>query len=132
MSPDTAASSSVRGREVFELHCAPCHGPSGKGQYVGEGHRSPEIAGRPLSVITKQVRTGRGQMPTFGEAVISDADLADLAQFVHGTLASPPPRPNVPPLGLSEASPFLVGLIAWGALGALSIVIAALFGPGKN
>lgn len=71
-------------------------------------------------------------MPTFGEAVISDADLADLAQFVHGTLASPPPRPNVPPLGLSEASPFLVGLIAWGALGALSIVIAALFGPGKN
>lgn len=127
-----AGSSSVRGRELFELHCAPCHGPSGKGQYIGEGLTSPAIAGRSLSVITEQVRTGRGQMPTFGQAVISDSQLADLAGFVHGTLERPPPRPNVPPIGLSEASPFLVGLIAWGALGALCIVLAAFFGPEKN
>lgn len=110
----------------------PCHGPTGEGQYVGEGVRSPSIAGRPLTVIEEQVRTGRGQMPTFGAAVIPDSELADLAAYVHGTLASPPPRPNVPRMGLDEASPFLVGLIAWGALVGLCMVLAALFGPEKN
>lgn len=122
----------VRGRELFELHCAPCHGPAGRGQYIGETIKSPHIAGRSLSTITKQVRTGHGQMPTFGEAVISNEELGDLAAFVNGTLASPPPRPNLPPLGPSEVSPFVLGLIAWGALGAFCIVLATLFGPGRN
>lgn len=125
-------SPSVRGRELFELHCAPCHGPSGKGQYIGARVISPDIVGRSISAITEQVRTGRGQMPTFGDAVISDADLADIAHFVHVDLALPPPRPNVPPMGLSEASPFLIGLIAWGALAGFCAVLATLFGPEKN
>lgn len=71
-------------------------------------------------------------MPSFGEAVISDSELTDLADFVHATLAQPPPRPNVPPMGLKEASPFLIGLIAWGALFGLCVFVALLFGPGKN
>lgn len=132
MSPDAADSALVRGRETFELHCTPCHGPTGQGQYVGQGKSSPRIAGRPVPVIERQVRTGHGEMPTFGPAVIPDDRLADLTAYVHGALAHPPPRPNVPPLGLDEASPFLVGLIAWGALAGLCIVLAALFGPEKN
>lgn len=132
MSPDAEPSSSVRGRETFELYCAPCHGSRGEGQYIGEGFTSPKIAGVSMADIEAQVRTGRGQMPTFGQAVITDAELTDLAAYVHGALANPPPRPNLPPMGLSEASPFLVGLVAWGALAALCVVLANLFGPEKN
>lgn len=132
MPPEPSSPSVVRGRELFELHCTPCHGPTGEGRYVGPHAKSADLRGAKVDVVIDHVRHGHKQMPAFGPAAISDADLGSLVIYVHDTLAHPPAQPNVPPMSLREASPFLVGLVAWGALVALAATLAALFGPGRN
>jgi mono/diheme cytochrome c family protein len=126
----TDVSPAVRGREIFEVHCAPCHGPSGDGGYLGRSLRAPPIAGAKLADVVQQVRQGPGGTPVFSAAVISDAALPDLALHVHETLSRPPDTPAT--LGPRALDPFLVGIIAWFALAVLVAGLAALFAEART
>ncbi len=93
----------AHGRQVFERHCAPCHG-RGPGD-----DRSPMLSGtaalaekydgaRPAAledrsdlsapVITLFVRRGSGAMPFFRASELSDADIAAIAAYLAESSAS--------------------------------------------
>lgn len=67
----------ARGQRVFMLQCNQCH-PE------GEGGLGPALNNKPLPgpAIRLQVRQGIGEMPAFGEDVISDADLDALSAYL--------------------------------------------------
>ncbi len=62
---------------VFAAFCASCHGPAGAGTPLG-----PDVRGEEIREIFSVVRTGDDSMPPFGPAVISDADLDELAAWI--------------------------------------------------
>ena len=72
---------STDGATLFASNCASCHGASG----AGDGTR-PDIRCSVPSRITNAVRKGRGVdfpvMPSFGTAVLTDAELASVMAFV--------------------------------------------------
>jgi mono/diheme cytochrome c family protein len=122
----------VRGRALFDLHCATCHGPSGEGSYLSPAVRPPAIAGKSPLVVKVQVRRGLGEMPAFSAAVLPDPDLADLAGYVSYTLVEPAVLPEMPRGGRSVPSPVALGFLAWGSLLVFCAGVAFLFGPGRN
>lgn len=129
-SRDIGGSPSVQGRAVFEIHCAPCHGPSGAGGYFGPHIRPPRISGVELAKIAQQVRQGGKEMPAFSAEVLPDASLHDLEVYIHETLARP--SDDHGRLGPRDLDPFSVGLIAWVALVCLASVLAVLFAEGRH
>jgi ubiquinol-cytochrome c reductase cytochrome c subunit len=82
----------AEGRIAFEVHCAPCHGPSGAGVYLGRTVRPPSIAGADVAEIVQRVRNGKNEMPAFSLAVLPDASLHALALYVHEMPATPRER----------------------------------------
>jgi ubiquinol-cytochrome c reductase cytochrome c subunit len=114
---------SVAGRAAFELHCAPCHGPSGEGGYLGPKARPPRIAGADPGKLARQVRRGGDTMPAFSPAALSDATLGDLAAYVHASL----PRPAESEIGPRALDPLSVGVVVWIAAFALTLALRALF-----
>ncbi|MBI2855525.1 MAG: cytochrome c [Chloroflexi bacterium] len=63
------------GQEIYLASgCSLCHGLDALGGPVG-----PSLAGTTLSTLEKMVRDGPGGMPAYGEAHVSDSDLAKLA-----------------------------------------------------
>jgi hypothetical protein len=124
---DLAVSPAVRGRAIFEVHCASCHGPSGEGIHFGRALGSPPVAGAAIADVVQQVRQGT---PPFSAAVISDEGVQDLAIYVHETLGRPEGVPSL--FGPRALDPFLVGVIAWFALAVLVAGLAALTSEGAH
>ena len=98
---DTDSASSP-GAKVFLNNCAMCHGAK------MEGHPPvfPTLAGVGKKMnsdqITQLVRQGRGQMPGFPAAKLSDADLASLLQYLT---TNPTFMPSGTPAQAAPASP---------------------------
>ncbi|MDP2660796.1 MAG: cytochrome c [Dehalococcoidia bacterium] len=63
------------GQDVYNRFCNGCH-PNGK---AGVG---PALIGKSEATIKTAGRQGKGSMPGFGAAQISDAQLADLVAYV--------------------------------------------------
>ena len=65
------------GRELFNSHCTTCH-PGGKS---GLG---PSINNKPLPefLIRFQIRNGIGVMPAFGENVLTDDQVENIAEYL--------------------------------------------------
>lgn len=85
------ADGAVRGREVFQQWCAPCHaaGPRHPGTqaldvlYKGAKPAALEERTDLVPELTRAfVRTGVSIMPPFRKTEISDADLAALAAYL--------------------------------------------------
>lgn len=71
-----------RGHAKFQALCARCHGEDGN----GEGYQAPPWRQLPISAyhLRGQVRHGTAyRMPAFGEAELSDADLAELTEWLQ-------------------------------------------------
>ncbi|MCL4370684.1 MAG: cytochrome c [Chloroflexi bacterium] len=74
-----AAGDASKGKAIFQARCTACHpnGQAGVGpSLVGFAARAGEAE------VAKTVRSGKGIMPPFPPAQVSDADLADLTTFV--------------------------------------------------
>ena len=69
--------------EVFEAHCAICHGPGGEG---GEGPDLRADVYRDEQRVEQQVLEGGGGMPSFGDQ-LSDRELADLVAWITRDVA---------------------------------------------
>ena len=76
------------GRKYFQINCAVCHGPAGKGNgpAVRYGVPAPNLLtpvtqGRTDGYIFGIIRNGRGLMPTYDR--IEDADRWDVVNYVR-------------------------------------------------
>lgn len=125
---DVGESPVAHGRALYETNCAPCHGISGQGGYLGPHARPPPIAGIEVRRLVHHVRDGGKAMPAI--AALPDPALQDLATYVHGTLGRPAEEPTH--IGPRAVNPFVIGLIVWGALAVLALVLAVLFAEGRN
>jgi mono/diheme cytochrome c family protein len=65
--------------------CAACHGPN------AEGKVGPALAGHTEEEIVKTVRSGKGAMPAFSTAQLSDAELQEIVEFIEGLKVTGPP-----------------------------------------
>lgn len=84
--PDTA--SEARGQRLYQRWCYQCH-PG------GEAGLGPGLNDKPLPelVIETQIRKGYGAMPAFSSEMLSDGDVAALADFVQEMRATPATNP---------------------------------------
>jgi mono/diheme cytochrome c family protein len=120
----------AHGRVLYETNCAPCHGPSGRGGYLGPHAGPPALAGIETARLVRHVREGGKAMPAFSSVALPDAALHDLAAYVHDTLGTP--AESATHIGPRAVDPFVIGLIVWGALAVLALVLAVLFAEGRN
>ncbi|MBI4317687.1 MAG: c-type cytochrome [Chloroflexi bacterium] len=74
----------AKGKELFAAKlCANCHGQNAEGGF------GPTLAGtqRTLAQVTAKARAKVGNMPGFSEAQVSDAEIADIVDFLKSTPA---------------------------------------------
>ncbi len=78
--PTDAGSTSAALSSSFSRRCARCHGAAG----LGEG-KYPKLPGKPdADSYVAFVRAGKGEMPPFASADISDADLRSDFDYLSG------------------------------------------------
>jgi mono/diheme cytochrome c family protein len=85
-----AAASAENGERVFmRAGCWQCHGTIGQGGAAG-----PKIAPDPLpfDALSSFVRTSNREMPAYRQAILSDADIADLYAYLQSIPKSPDPK----------------------------------------
>ena len=78
------------GSRIFSASCARCHGPAGMGAL------GPRLAAAPVTLDDIEItRKGKGAMPAFSQAALSDIDLAAVYFFLEHS-QTPQPKPQVP------------------------------------
>jgi ubiquinol-cytochrome c reductase cytochrome c subunit len=124
--PDPPPGDPRHGRDVYAVHCAQCHGASGKGGIAGEGIEIPPLVGLDPVTIAAGTRVGPFAMPPFGEELISDEDLGDIAAFLDEEVHEP-----TSPFGIAEVSRFeAVGFAA--LLAAVILAVCAWAGGARK
>jgi mono/diheme cytochrome c family protein len=83
--------SAAQGQQLFQLNCGECHGKDSTGT-----DEAPAVLGHTADEITKQVRTPEGDMKAIAPAKLSDADLAQIVQYVTG-LGGADAHPDIKP-----------------------------------
>jgi mono/diheme cytochrome c family protein len=84
------AASATNGEQVFmRAGCWQCHGTMGQGGAAG-----PKIASDPppFEALSSFVRTSDRAMPAYRQAILSDADLADLYAYLQSIPKGPDPK----------------------------------------
>jgi mono/diheme cytochrome c family protein len=92
---EAIAASAENGKRLFvKVGCYQCHGTLGQGGAAG-----PRIAPDPLpfEALSAFVRTSSRAMPPFRQAVLSDADLADIYAYLQA-IPKPPDVKSLPQL----------------------------------
>ena len=92
---EAAAASADNGKRAYmRVGCYQCHGTQGQGGVAG-----PRIAPDPMpfETLSSFVRTTSRQMPPFRQAVLSDADLADIYAYLQ-SIPKPPDVKSLPQL----------------------------------
>jgi mono/diheme cytochrome c family protein len=87
--PPANGGDAVNGKRLFgTIGCYQCHGTTG----AGGGFAGPKLAPSPLPFLglKAKLRTASGRMPVFSEAVLKDAEIAD----IYAYLQSIPPSKN--------------------------------------
>jgi ubiquinol-cytochrome c reductase cytochrome c subunit len=77
----TLAADAAKGKTAYLIHgCWQCHGFVGQGGITG-----PKLAPEPvpLPAMNAFMRNTKGAMPPYMEAVLSDADLADIHAYLQ-------------------------------------------------
>lgn len=73
----------ARGQQLYNLHCAACHGPRGEG-VVPEApkFRLGERLEQPDMMLLQSVKTGKKTMPPFF-GILQDAQILDVLAYVR-------------------------------------------------
>jgi len=99
-----------RGRERFDIYCAPCHGRTGQGDgmIVLRGYRRPpsfhqdRLRGAPVGHFFDVITNGFGAMPDYATQIRADDRWAIIAYVRALQLAQHAPLSAVPPDRRSE------------------------------
>lgn len=97
------------GGEVFRENCQACHSASGSGGALSYGRAAPNLSDVTPEQVAAAVRSGPGQMPTFGATEIDDRTLDDLVGYVE--YLKEPEDPGGLPIG--RIGPVPEGFVAW-------------------
>ena len=76
------AGDAANGKRLFmTVGCYECHGTTG----AGGGIAGPRLAPNPLPFVgvKAKLRTASGRMPLFSEAVLKDAEIADIYAYLQ-------------------------------------------------
>jgi ubiquinol-cytochrome c reductase cytochrome c subunit len=117
----------TRGETLFRENCMQCHGATGSGAAIGDQQWAPALDRATITQIAEAIRVGPGEMPSFGEAHLTPADVDDVATYLSQQRAAGGPR------GLQETTsgPVPEGLLGWLAGGLLAI-LAYAFSPTRK
>lgn len=80
--PDIGHGSVSDGLHLFSLECAGCHAWSGSGSIMSNG-KVPTVEPANAQQVAAAIRTGPGQMPTFGAAAFDQQQLNDVVAYVE-------------------------------------------------
>jgi ubiquinol-cytochrome c reductase cytochrome c subunit len=108
----------AEGGALFRLHCAACHAWAGDGGALVE-FQSPALHAATPVQVAEAIRVGPGQMPAFGEAALTDEQVAGVVAYVE-YLRNPDDRGGEP---LWHLGPFAEGALSLVALGALLVFV---------
>lgn len=77
------AANVARGQQLYNMHCAACHGPRGEGVMPeAPKFRMGERLDQPDMVLMQSVRTGKKAMPPFF-GVLQDTQILDVLAYVR-------------------------------------------------
>jgi ubiquinol-cytochrome c reductase cytochrome c subunit len=79
---DLSSADTARGGSLYRLQCAACHAWSGDGGALLD-REAPSVHPANALQIAEAVRAGPGNMPAFGRAALSDAQLQSLVRYVR-------------------------------------------------
>ena len=109
------------GGELFRANCAACHSASGAGGALSYGQYAPSLNKATPLQVGAALRSGPGQMPTFGSDTLSDQQVNDIARYVQ-YLHDPDDRGGLP---IGRIGPVPEGFVAWTlGMGALLAAVA--------
>jgi len=98
------------GGELFRVYCASCHRTAVRGGPLAfTGVNAPQLTNKSRALIAGAIRWGPGPMPKFPPAVLSDEQVASVADYV--SYMQHPPNPGGRPLHF--IGPVAEGLAAW-------------------
>jgi ubiquinol-cytochrome c reductase cytochrome c subunit len=80
--PSTAGADAATGGVLYRLNCAACHSWAGTGGAL-EDREAPSLFAASPTQIAEAVRTGPEPMPTFGQAALTDEQLADVIAYIR-------------------------------------------------
>lgn len=77
------AANPVKGAEIYNLHCAACHGGSGMAVMPGAPNfaRNERMV-RPDAFILEDIKRGKNAMPAY-QGVLSDRDILDVISYMR-------------------------------------------------
>lgn len=77
------ASDPIRGADLYNSHCASCHGAKGRPQLPTAPDLSlPTALLKPDLTLLASIRTGRGAMPAF-QGLLRDRDILDIVAHLR-------------------------------------------------
>lgn len=82
---ETGGGQATSGAQLFSDNCESCHGANGTGGHVGPDLQKSSVAEN-LAKVEKQVREGKGVMPSFAN-VLSDEEIDTVAHYVVEQIA---------------------------------------------
>ena len=81
--PQAAAMNLARGQQLYNLHCAACHGSRGEGVMPeAPKFRQGERLEQPDMILLQSVKTGKKSMPPFF-GILQDAQILDVLAYVR-------------------------------------------------
>ena len=122
--PEVAEGNAARGQDVWNTHCAHCHGNTGAGGVAGGGAWTPAIEQYDPVTIAEGIRVGPFQMPAFDRTQIRDQEIADVAAYMQEVREEPGTL-----LNLVELNPVYVS--AFVALMALVLLFSLMWIAGR-
>lgn len=87
----SASSASEKGKQLYIKHgCWQCHGTLGQGGGVAGPAIVPNVM--PLEAMANFIRNSSRAMPPYREAILSNADLAEIHAYLTSVPKSPDPK----------------------------------------
>jgi len=83
ISASATAGDPFKGREIYQQHCAGCHGDDGRGTQLGipDFTRGQGLLVSDLQLV-ETLRTGKNMMPAY-QGMLSDQQLADAVTYIR-------------------------------------------------
>lgn len=119
-SVDTANADLPEGNSLFVLNCAGCHTITGSGDALANGAFAPSLHKATKTQVAEAIRTGPTNMPHFGPGNLSDAQVADIVDYVTGVIQHPNNRGGIFLGGIGPVAEGFVGLLV--GVGGLMLV----------
>ncbi|MGH9135498.1 MAG: c-type cytochrome [Acidimicrobiales bacterium] len=116
---DLSGADVANGGQLYRLNCAACHHTTGAGGAL-VARAAPAIDDVEPRQVVEAIRVGPFEMPAFGPAAMTDAEVIDVAAYVDEVIDDPPDRGGLPIWRLGPVPEGAVAIVF--GLGALVLI----------